>query len=125
MNMTKVRLATGIAGQGDLHLTGVLLRKDSDVHGADDKVSALNAQRIDGACQVPQVFNNETILPYNSGLIGSFGLTREMPSGEVYSLVVRSHEAVSIESSEYIAEVGDARILQLLGVEQKVSCYQV
>jgi GDP-D-mannose dehydratase len=109
MNMTKVRLATGIAGPDGLHLMGAFLRKGYEAHSA---------------CQVSQVFNNETVLSYISGLIGSFRLTRDMPSGEVYSLVVRSHEVASIESSEYIAEINGACTLQLLGVEQKVSYYQ-
>ena len=128
----KVALITGITGQDGSYLAELLLEKGYSVHGIKRRASSFNTQRIDHLYK-DQHENNVNFKMHYGDLTDSTNLIRiiqETQPDEIYNLGAMSHEKVSFDSPEYVANVdgiGTLRILEavrILGLEKKTRIYQ-
>lgn len=124
--MTKA-LITGVTGQDGSYLSEFLLKKGYEVYGLVRMSSLDSFSRINNIIENPKFHILYGDMTDESSL---YNAVKDSSPNEIYNLAAQSHVGLSVNFSEYTADVNALGVLRLinvinnLGLQNKVKLYQ-
>ena len=124
--MTKA-LITGVTGQDGSYLSEFLLKKGYEVYGLVRMSSLDSFSRLNNIIENPKFHILYGDMTDESSL---YNAVKDSSPNEIYNLAAQSHVGLSVNFSEYTADVNALGVLRLinvlnnLGLQNKVKLYQ-
>ena len=124
--MTKA-LITGVTGQDGSYLSEFLLKKGYEVYGLVRMSSLDSFSRLNNIIENPKFHILYGDMTDESSL---YNAVKDSAPNEIYNLAAQSHVGLSVNFSEYTADVNALGVLRLinvinnLGLQNKVKLYQ-
>ena len=124
--MTKA-LITGVTGQDGSYLSEFLLKKGYEVYGLVRMSSLDSFSRLNNIIKNPKFHILYGDMTDESSL---YNAVKDSSPNEIYNLAAQSHVGLSVNFSEYTADVNALGVLRLinvinnLGLQNKVKLYQ-